>query len=170
MLNWYAVYTRPRSEKKLRSNLDKLGIENYLPLLRQRKKWSDRFAWVEEPLFASYVFVHIDFIQDSLRVLKQPQAVYFVSTEGAASVINSEDIDFLKVATQQFADTLVIREISDIEAGQAVTITQGPFVGKTGVVERVQGKARVVVVFPMLNKSVEVTVPLESISKAVGPL
>jgi transcription antitermination factor NusG len=61
MLNWYAVYTRHRSEKRLADALAKLGIDHYLPLLRTRKKWSDRYKWVEEPLFASYVFVRIEF-------------------------------------------------------------------------------------------------------------
>ena len=39
---WIAVYTRPRSEKKAASELNKLGIETYLPIQRQLRKWSDR--------------------------------------------------------------------------------------------------------------------------------
>ena len=29
---WYAVYTAPRAEKKVKEQLDKIGVENYLPL------------------------------------------------------------------------------------------------------------------------------------------
>ena len=35
--NWYALYTKPRCEKKLKKALDELGIINYLPLIKQKK-------------------------------------------------------------------------------------------------------------------------------------
>ena len=57
--NWYAVYTKPRSEKKLADRLNEHGIEAYLPLRKTLKQWSDRKKMVEEPLITSYVFVNI---------------------------------------------------------------------------------------------------------------
>ncbi|HEY2583871.1 MAG TPA: transcription termination/antitermination NusG family protein, partial [Mucilaginibacter sp.] len=43
---WYPVYTYPRAEKKACLALTNKGIENYLPLSRQLKQWSDRKKWV----------------------------------------------------------------------------------------------------------------------------
>ena len=40
--NWVAVYTRPRSEKKAAEELNKAGIEVYLPIQKQIRQWSDR--------------------------------------------------------------------------------------------------------------------------------
>ena len=57
---WIAVYTKPRHEKTVALELGKKGIESYLPLLKERRKWSDRKKWVEFPLFRSYVFVKIE--------------------------------------------------------------------------------------------------------------
>src|SRR5215470_16647273 len=57
---WYAIYTRPRWEKKVNSLLVEKGVESYCPLNKVRRKWSDRLKIVEEPLFKSYVFVKID--------------------------------------------------------------------------------------------------------------
>ena len=164
-LAWYAVYTRPRSEKKLAEGLQKLGIEHYLPLLRTRKKWSDRYKWVEEPVFASYLFVHIEFERDSLRVLKLPQAVYFVSTEGAPTVIEAHDLELLRLAADNYAESLVIRDTSALTAGETVRIKDGPFAGKEAVIERIHGKAFVVVAFPGLNKSVQVELPVEQLTR-----
>ncbi|GAB4435329.1 MAG: UpxY family transcription antiterminator [Turneriella sp.] len=158
--NWYAVYTRPRAEKKLAEGLQKLGIEYYLPLLRTRKKWSDRYKWVEEPVFASYLFVHIDFARDALRVLKLPQAVYFVSTEGAPTIIKAEDLELLRLAVENYAESLVIRDTTSLAAGETVRIVDGPFAGKEAVIERIHGKTHVVVAFPALNKSVQVEIPV----------
>jgi transcription antitermination factor NusG len=57
---WYAIYTRPRWEKKVNFLLQGKGIESYCPLNKVRRKWSDRIKTIEEPLFKSYVFVKID--------------------------------------------------------------------------------------------------------------
>ena len=54
---WIAVYTKPRHEKTVENELQKKGYEVYLPLLKERRKWSDRKVWVEFPMFRSYIFV-----------------------------------------------------------------------------------------------------------------
>ena len=58
-LQWYAVYTKPRWEKKVADLLTKKQIENYCPLNRVLRQWSDRKKVILEPLFTSYVFVRI---------------------------------------------------------------------------------------------------------------
>ena len=78
--NWFAVYTKPRSEKKLRSLLEKFSIESYLPLLRVKKKWSDRIKIIENPLFTSYLFVRIKYRESYLKVLNLPHTVGFVTS------------------------------------------------------------------------------------------
>ncbi|MBW7857080.1 MAG: transcriptional antiterminator, partial [Leptonema sp. (in: Bacteria)] len=93
---WFVIYTKPRSEKKLLSVLHDLKVEAYLPLLRLRKKWSDRFKWVEEPIFPSYIFVNIDFQNDSLRLRKLTQVVDFVRVAGQPVTISQQDITLLQ--------------------------------------------------------------------------
>lgn len=165
MLNWYAVYTRHRSEKRLADALAKLGIDHYLPLLRTRKKWSDRYKWVEEPLFASYVFVRIDFERQSLAVLKTAHAVNFVITAGEPAAISDADMELLRLAVENFTESLTIRDTSVLTAGETVRIKDGPFAGKEAVIERIQGKTLVLVAFPGLNKSVQVEIPVEQIAR-----
>ena len=58
-LHWFAVYTKPRWEKKVSGILDDNGIENYCPLNKVVKQWSDRKKVILEPLFKSYVFVRV---------------------------------------------------------------------------------------------------------------
>jgi len=164
MIRWYALYTHPRSEKKLAKDMDKLGIEYYLPLLRTRKKWSDRYKWIEEPLFASYIFTHIEFERDSLRVLRLPHAVYFVSTNGTPTVVEENDLELLRLAVENYADSLVIRDTAALSTGQVVRVSGGPFAGKEAVIERIQGKTVVVVSFPALSKSVQVEIAAEMLT------
>ena len=51
---WIVVRSKPRSEKVVYKELVSKNIEAYLPLLKERRKWSDRKKWVEFPLFSSY--------------------------------------------------------------------------------------------------------------------
>ena len=57
---WFALYTKPRWEKKVNLTLLKKGIEVWCPVQKVQKQWSDRKKIVEEPLFKSYVFVKIN--------------------------------------------------------------------------------------------------------------
>ena len=56
---WLAVYSKPRWEKKINQLLQDKGLESYCPLNMVYRQWSDRVKKVEEPLFKSYVFVHV---------------------------------------------------------------------------------------------------------------
>ena len=58
--NWIVVRSKPRSEKIAYAQLLEKGIEAYLPLLKERRKWSDRKKWVEFPLFSSYLFARVE--------------------------------------------------------------------------------------------------------------
>ncbi len=87
--HWYAVYTKPRSEKKLAERLSDQGIEAYLPMRKTLKQWSDRKKMVSEPLISSYVFVNI-FQKDYLEVLKKcPKRVRYMWFCGKPAVIPS---------------------------------------------------------------------------------
>ena len=59
LYRWYPVYTNSRAEKKAYQELQRKGIEAYLPLKKEWRQWSDRKKIVEEPLFKSYIFVRI---------------------------------------------------------------------------------------------------------------
>jgi len=59
-MTWYALYTKPKNEKKVTEQLQKSGIEVYCPMVTQIKQWSDRKKKTETPLIPSYVFVNIE--------------------------------------------------------------------------------------------------------------
>src|ERR1700753_42274 len=101
--SWFAVYTKPRWEKKVCKSLGERGIEAYCPLNRVRKKWSDRFKWVEEPLFKSYVFVHIA-EEDGLAVRMVAGAVNFVYWLGKPAIIQDKEIDVIRKFLNEYTD------------------------------------------------------------------
>ena len=58
--NWYVLYTKPRHEKKVAKRLSQAGHTTYCPLYKVKRQWSDRTKVVEESLFRSYIFIHIE--------------------------------------------------------------------------------------------------------------
>jgi hypothetical protein len=55
-MNWYAIYTNPKTEDIVSQKLRNTGIEVYYPKLRIKKYRSGRYCEVIDPLFPSYVF------------------------------------------------------------------------------------------------------------------
>jgi len=89
---WYAVYTKPRWEKKVHATMTSRGLESYCPLNKVRKQWSDRVKLVEEPLFKSYVFVHVA-EEEQTRVRMVDGVLNYVYWQGKPAVIKDKEID-----------------------------------------------------------------------------
>ena len=91
MLCWHALYTRPRHEKHVFEELGARQIEAFLSTLKVRRRWSDRYKLIDEPLFKNYVFVCIDSdrYQDTLRPYG---AVSLIKFDGRPAVIPEQEI------------------------------------------------------------------------------
>ncbi|HEY6900803.1 MAG TPA: UpxY family transcription antiterminator [Puia sp.] len=141
--NWYAIYTNPRWEKKVSGLLVERGVETYCPLNRVRKKWSDRFKWVEEPLFKSYIFVRIaEDEQERVRLVNG--VVNFVYWLGKPAVIKDKEIEIIRDFLNDYTE--VVAEPLELKTNERVTIRKGAFMDKEAVVMRVLGKkVRVVI-------------------------
>jgi transcription antitermination factor NusG len=93
--NWYAIYTRPRWEKKVAAALTLKQINNYCPVNTVLKQWSDRKKLVEEPLFSSYVFVRV--AQDEmLKVIQTEGVLNFVRWLNKPAVIKNAEIELIR--------------------------------------------------------------------------
>lgn len=160
---WYVVYTRSRSEKKLRDSLNSKNIECYLPLGLQKKKWSDRIKVIEEPLFKSYVFVHIDYGQESRAVLSDTYAVQFVQFNGEVATIPEDDIEMIQHFERSYPERIQLEREEKLQPGKKLEIKHGVFAGRTVEVEKRHKTAAVKVKLPMLNTIASVEVSLEDL-------
>ena len=131
---WFALYTRPKNEKKVTEQLVKLGIEVYCPLVTQVKQWSDRKNKVETPLISSYVFVNVE-EKERDKVFEAFGVVRYLFWLGKPAVIRDEEIYLLKDSLKEVISTF---EISEIKPGDMMNISRGPFQGKEGIVKAVE--------------------------------
>jgi transcriptional antiterminator RfaH len=158
--HWYAAYTKPRFEKKAKHFLDLQGIENWLPMHRVKKQWTDRVKWVEEAVFKSYIFVYIG-EKDYFNTLNSYGIVRFVSFERKAVPIPEDQMDFLR----RLFDTGYELESADLDLkpGDRVEIRTGPLAGRQGTLVSRAGDKKVRVDLEVLQQSIFITVPIENL-------
>jgi transcription antitermination factor NusG len=142
-VKWFAIYTKPRWEKKIAKQLDDIGIIVYCPLNKVLRQWSDRKKLVLEPLFKGYVFVQI--VEEDRTLVKQVSGVVnFVYRNGKPAIVRQEEIEII----QRFLDEFSAIEIEDIglEPNKQVVIRNGILVNYRGIVLEVLGnRAKVLI-------------------------
>jgi len=122
--HWYALYTKPRWEKKVHTLLTEKKIESYCPLNKVRKKWSDRIKVVEEPLFKSYVFVRVN-DEEQTKVRLTSGVMNFVYWQGKPAIIPAKEIDTIRKFLNEYEN--VMTEPIQLKEDGRVTIRQGLF-------------------------------------------
>lgn len=131
--NWYALYTKPRWEKKVYGLLLEKGLECYCPLNKVRRQWSDRVKIIEEPLFKSYVFVKVA-PDGHTQVRMVDGVVNFVYWLGKPAIIKDKEIENI----QHFLDEYEDIEISaiNVKEGDKVIVTTGVMMNKEGTITK----------------------------------
>lgn len=144
---WYAVYTKPRWEKKVAELLSRKGIENYCPLNKVMKQWHDRKKLVEEPLFTSYVFVQVA-SSELTDVRKTEGILNLVYWLGKPAVVRADEIKTIKKFLGSYRDVKL--EKTRILPEDTIQVINGPLMNREGKVLEVYHKS-VKVVLPSLG-------------------
>ena len=160
-MSWFAIYTRPRWEKKILSALNSLDIEAFLPLRMQLKQWSDRKKWVEEPLFPGYIFVNVTgrAYFDAINVTG---AVRYVAFQGEAVVVPDAQIEAIRIFLLQLEAETKTEEPCP-EPGVEVEIIAGPLAGISGIMQGRKGHHKVTIYIESVKQSIMVEIPRNNI-------
>jgi transcription elongation factor/antiterminator RfaH len=132
--NWYVVYTKPRWEKKVSGLLEKKDLEYYCPLNKVTRKWSDRYKIIEEPLFKSYVFVHLT-EEEKQKVRLTDGVVNFVYWMGKPAIVKNEEIEIIRKFLKEYTD--VQATPVSLSKGQKVRVKTGLMMNTEGIVIKV---------------------------------
>ena len=157
--DWYAIYTKARFEKKMHASLIKAGISTFLPIVKEKRKWSDRIKTITVPLLPSYVFVQLGKKEFS-KIYYQPGFVRFVSFEGQPCIIKDKDILLLKNIVQ---NGMPVCQDSNCKVGDQVRISKGPLKGWEGKVVYKKSKSYVIFGISGIGQSISVEVAIDSL-------
>jgi transcriptional antiterminator RfaH len=167
MLAWYLVYSKPRQEGVAAENLSRQGYENYLPLIRTRRRRQGQYVTLIEPMFPRYLFIHLSDQTDNWGPIR--------STLGVSSLIRFGDIpaqvpDGLIAALRGREDETGVQqfELPDFKPGDRVRIAEGPMAGYEGIFQARSSKERVVVLLDVVGKATRVQMPLSHIEFTAG--
>ncbi|HMI63378.1 MAG TPA: UpxY family transcription antiterminator [Puia sp.] len=135
--HWYAVYTKPRWEKKVAEVLTRNSIENYCPLNKVQRQWHDRKKIVQEPLFASYVFVKVEDSRfaELRRIGGVLNLVYWLQKP---AVIRDEEITMIRKFLDEYTDVQLEKTV--VSVNDVVRVIKGPLMEQEGNVLAVRNR------------------------------
>ncbi len=156
---WFAIYTKPRWEKKVNSKLQQRGIESWCPVQKKQSQWSDRKKIIEDPLFKSYVFVHIN-ENERVKVLSTDGVLQFVHYLKKPAVIRDEEIELIKAYLLEKDVNITVENLRHFNDNNKVVITKGVFMDAEGTVIK-GGNKKVYVRLESLDQLLIVEFPAE---------
>ncbi len=135
-MNWHVLYTKSRYEKAVAEKLALSGIEVFCPVLKRKKLWSDRWKWVEEPLFRSYCFVKIAETERE-RVFSVPGVVRYIYHCGTPATLREKEMDQLKNWLMQYDHDSI--EACSFNVNDRIMIRSGALIDKEAEVIESKG-------------------------------
>ncbi len=158
--SWYALYTRPKNEKKICFYLRQKGIVTFLPMTTEVRQWSDRKKTITMPLFPNYIFVQISKSQlgctDDIS-----GAIRFIGIGKDASVIPDKVIESLRKIENKKAS---VEELK-LFKGEKVRITNGDFIGVEGEFIRRGAKNLLAIGVEIMNRVVMIELDASQVRK-----
>jgi len=158
-VSWFALYTRPRHEKQVFEDLSGRGIEAFLPTYKVRRRWSDRYKIVEEPLFKNYLFVKLT-IERYHETLRPYGAVSFVKCDDRPAEIPDVEVESIR---RLVTSELPYNPHPYLKVGRKVRVKTGPLEGCEGILTRKKGLARLVLSVHLLQQSVVAEVDADAV-------
>lgn len=152
--NWYVIHTYSGYEdavaRNLKQRIESLGMEDKIfnvivPKEKKIKIKEGKRRVVEEKIYPGYVLVEMIVTDDSWYVVRNtPNVTGFVGAGTTPVPVSNEEIQVLQkkmgVEVPQFK--------IDVQVGDAVKITDGPFKdfdGKVSEIDETKGKVKVLV-------------------------
>jgi transcription antitermination factor NusG len=153
-LPWFALQVRTRHEMAIASFLEAKGYEQFVPLYKVKKRWSDRIKVMQAPLFPGYLFCRLD-PQYRLPVLKTPGVIQIVGTNRIPAPIEEAEIQAIQTL---IGSGLQTEPWPYLAVGDHVRIESGCLRGMDGIVVKLKENYRLVVSVTLLRRSVAVEI------------
>jgi transcription antitermination factor NusG len=154
--SWYAIHTRSRHEKVVVQRLAQVGVETYLPIVMETRRWSDRKKLVEIPLFGCYIFARLAATRNErLRVLTVEGVLEIVGNRGEGLAIPPAQIDAVRMVIE---NSLPFTAHPFLKIGQRVRIRSGALQGMEGTLVSRNGSDTLVISIDALHRSLAVRI------------
>lgn len=151
---WFALHVKTRHEQAVAAGLEAKNIESLVPVMNQRRHWSDRLKTVRSPIFPGYVFCRLEQAR-KLAAVRTPGVIRVVAFDGRDCPLEATEIESLQALS---ATEAAAQPCGYLPNGQRVRLVDGPLAGLTGVLARSEKTNRLIVSIDILQRSVAVDV------------
>jgi transcription antitermination factor NusG len=156
-LSWYAIQIQSRLGSVASDTLCGKGYEEFLPLYRSQRRWSDRIKELELPLFPGYLFCRFD-VCDRLPILTTPGVISIVGAGKTAIPVDDEEIEAIRAVLRS---GLAAQPWPFLRAGSKVYLKGGPLEGVEGIITNTDKVCRLIISVSLLQRSVAVEIDRE---------
>jgi transcription antitermination factor NusG len=168
-LSWYALRVQSRLGIVASTTLRGKGYEEFLPLYRSRRRWSDRIKELELPLFPGYLFCRFDVNHRLMPILTTPGVIGIVGAGKIPVPVGEDEIAAIRVILRS---GLAAQPWPSLSVGSKVYIEGGPLAGVEGIITNTDKVYRLIVSVSLLQRSVGVEINREwarPIADGMGP-
>jgi len=153
-LPWFAVHVRTRHETAIAGFLEAKGYQQFVPLYKAKKRWSDRVKVLDAPLFPGYLFCRFD-PQHRLPILKTPGVIQIIGYNRIPTPIDEMELNAIRTV---IASGLQTQPWPFLAVGERVRIESGSLRGLDGIVVKMKENHRLVLSVSLLRRSVAVEI------------
>jgi transcription antitermination factor NusG len=155
---WYALQVQSRLGNIASATLRGKGFEEFLPLYRSRRRWSDRVKQIELPLFPGYLFCRFAPQDGTLPILSTPGVIGIVGAGKTPLPVAEEEIEAVRTVIRS---GLAAQPCPYLGVGSRIYLEAGPLAGLEGIVTNTDKVYRLVVSVALLQRSVAVEIDRE---------
>jgi transcriptional antiterminator RfaH len=156
--DWFLVYTKPRQESGVCTQLDRQGYDAYLPLYKTLRRMPDGMVMQRSPMFPRYVFFRPGHAGHSIAPVRSTLGVSNIVRFGLTpATVGAEVVEGLRAFELQ-REQADAQLISPLQTGRRVVICAGPLKGLEGLVSGAVGQ-RVSVLLDLLGRQPSVNIP-----------
>lgn len=164
---WFVIWTESRAEKKVEARIAALGLSPWLPTVKERHRWSDRWREVACPLFPGYLFARARSVDWHL-VLRTPGVLTVVKDGGRPAMLADSFVTGLRDAIgRDGAAPEPVLEAVDYRPGDVVIVQEGALAGVRGVVRERRSGRQLVIWVAEIGRGIAFTIG-SALVKAVG--
>lgn len=164
---WYALQIQTRLGNIASTALRGKGYEEFLPVYRSRRSWSDRVKYIDLPLFPGYLFCRFDVRERLLPVLSTPGVIGIVGAGKTPIPVDDEEIAAVHRVVQS---GLAAQPWPFLTVGSRIYMEAGPLAGLEGIVTNTDKTYRLVVSVAMLQRSVAVEIDRDWVRPVVAKM
>ena len=155
---WGVIWAESRAEKKVEQRIAAMGLLPWLPIVRERHRWSDRWREVECPLFPGYLFAKAT-NADWHKILRTPGVLTVVKEGGKPALLTDGFVTSLRDAIERVGVVPeAVTERVDYAPGDEVIVQEGVLRGVRGIVRERRSRRQLVIWVAGIGRGVAFTI------------